>query len=105
LSGSNILQDDFSFVLYIIQLVLGGFSAFFAILLWSKSRDFVVVSLILAVLTMYAGLIYKILVKFGFILEERFLIFGIPFLTLFFTIIPFVFLLIALINLFIKFNK
>ena len=99
------MLKDYTLLINIVELVLGGLCAFFAILLWSKSRDFVVVSLILAVLTMYAGLIYKILVKFGFILEERFLIFGIPFLTLFFTIIPFVFLLIALINLFIKFNK
>ena len=88
-----------------IKLVLGGLSAFFAILIWSKSRDFVLVSLVLALLTKFAGLIYEILEKFGFIVNQSFIILGIPFFSLFFTIVPFVFLLIALINLFIKLNK
>ena len=99
------MQEDFSFVLYMIKLVIGGLSAFFAILIWSKSRDFVIVSLVLAILTKFAGLIYEILENFGFITNHTFLIFGIPFFTLFFTIVPFVFLLITLINLFIKLNK
>ena len=88
-----------------IKLVLGGLSAFFAILIWSKSRDFVLVSLVLALLTKFAGLIYEILEKFGFIVNQSFIILGIPFLTLFFTVVPYIFFLVALITLFLKLSK
>jgi len=105
LSGSNILQEDFSFVLYIIQLVLGGFSAFFAILLCSKTRDLSFISLVIAILSLYAGIVYKTLVKMGVIVNQGFLVLGIPFLTLFFTVVPYIFFLVALITLFFKLSK
>ena len=105
LFGSNILQEDFSFLLYIIQLVLGGLSAFFAILLCSKTRDLSFISLVIAILSLYAGIVYKTLVKMGVIVNQGFLVFGIPFLTLFFTVVPYIFFLIALITLFFKLSK
>lgn len=99
------MQEDFSFVLYIIQLVLGGFSAFFAILLCSKTRDLSFMSLVIAILSLYAGIVYKTLVKMGVIVNQGFLVFGIPFLTLFFTVVPYIFFLVALITLFFKLSK
>ena len=105
LNGSNILQEDFFLTLHILKLVLGGFSAFFAILLWSKTRDFVFMSLIIAVLSMYAGIVYETLVDMGIIINQGFLLLGSPFFTLFFTVVPFIFLLISLIVLFVKLNK
>ena len=105
LFGSNILQEDFSFLLYMIQLVLGGLSAFFAILLCSKTRDLSFISLVIAILSLYAGIVYKTLVKMGVIVNQGFLICGIPFLTLFFTVVPYIFFLVALITLFFKLSK
>ena len=105
LFGSNILQEDFSFLLYMIQLVLGGLSAFFAILLCSKTRDLSFISLVIAILSLYAGIVYKTLVKMGVIVNQVFLVFGIPFLTLFFTVVPYIFFLVALITLFFKLSK
>lgn len=99
------MQEDFSFLLYMIQLVLGGLSAFFAILLCSKTRDFSFISLVIAILSLYAGIVYKTLVKMGVIVNQGFLVFGIPFLTLFFTVVPYIFFLVALITLFIKLSK
>ena len=99
------MQEDFSFLLYIIQLVLGGFSAFFAILLCSKTRDLSFMSLVIAILSLYAGIVYKTLVKMGVIVNQGFLVLGIPFLTLFFTVVPYIFFLVALITLFFKLSK
>jgi hypothetical protein len=88
-----------------IQLVLGGFSAFFAILLCSKTRDLSFISLVIAILSLYAGIVYKTLVKMGVIVNQGFLVLGIPFLTLFFTVVPYIFFLVALITLFFKLSK
>ena len=105
LFGSNILQEDFSFLLNITELVLGGLSAFFAILLCSKTRDLSFISLVIAILSLYAGIVYKTLIKMGVIVNQGFLICGIPFLTLFFTVVPYIFFLVALITLFFKLSK
>ena len=99
------MQEDFSFLLYMIQLVLGGLSAFFAILLCSKTRDLSFISLVIAILSLYAGIVYKTLVKMGVIVNQGFLVLGIPFLTLFFTVVPYIFFLVALISLFFKLSK
>ena len=99
------MQEDFSFLLYMIQLVLGGLSAFFAILLCSKTRDLSFISLVIAILSLYAGIVYKTLVKMGVIVNQGFLVLGIPFLTLFFTVVPYIFFLVALITLFFKLSK
>ena len=99
------MQEDFSFVLYIIQLILGGFSAFFAILLCSKTRDLSFMSLVIAILSLYAGIVYKTLVKMGVIINQGFLVLGVPFFSLFFTVVPYIFFLVALISLFFKLSK
>ena len=99
------MQEDFFLTLHILKLVLGGFSAFFAILLWSKTRDFVFMSLIIAVLSMYAGIVYKTLIKMGVVVNQGFLVFGIPIFTLIVTIFPYIFLIVALVTLFNKLNK
>lgn len=99
------MTNDVHLILQIIKLVLGGFSTFFAILLLSRTRDLPFVSLVIGTMGMYAGIVYETLVQFGIVLNQNFLIFGIPFFTLFFTVVPLVFLLIALILLFLKFSK
>ena len=99
------MQEDFSFLLYMIQLVLGGLSAFFAILLCSKTRDLSFMSLIIAILSLYAGIVYKTLVKMGVIVNQGFLVLGVPFFSLFFTVVPYIFFLVALITLFFKLSK
>lgn len=96
------MTNDAQLILQIIKLVLGGFSTLFAILLISKTREFSLLSLILATVGMYAGLVYETLVKFGIIVNRFIFIGGIPFFDLFFTIIPSVFFVLALILFLIK---
>jgi hypothetical protein len=93
-----------SLFLYIIKLVLGGIAAFFAILLWSKTRDAAWMSLVAGVVTNYAALVYSLLVDFGIVLEGSVKVAGIPLITLCFTVIPYIFFILAFILFLIR-NK
>ncbi len=93
-----------SLSLYILRLVLGGIAAFFAILLWSKTRDAAWMSLVAGVVTNYAGLVYSLLVDFGIVLEGSIKILGIPLISLCFTVIPYIFFILAFILFLIR-NK
>jgi hypothetical protein len=99
------MLNDAQLLLHIIKLVLGGFSTLFAILLFSKTRDLPFVALIIATMGMYAGIVYDALIQFGIVLNQNFLIFGIPFSTLFFTVVPALFFLIALLLLYLKYAR
>ena len=94
------MQEYYNLILNIVELFLGGVSAFFAILLCAKTRELALVSLIIAILSMYAGIVYKTLIKMGVVVNQGFLFFGIPFFTLIVTIVPYIFLLIALVTIF-----
>ncbi len=88
---------DNQIVLWAIKLVLGGISSFLAILLWSKSRSFCWICLITAVLISYAGIIYEMMIKLGIFSSSKLICFGIPIITLCFTIIPHILFIISLI--------
>ena len=105
LNGSKILLEDYTLLINIVELVLGGLCAFFAILLSAKTRNISLVSLIIAILSMYAGIVYKTLIKMGVVVNQGFLVFGIPIFTLIVTIFPYIFLIVALVTLFNKLNK
>ena len=93
---------DSQLILQIIKLVLGGFSTLFAILLWSKTREFSILFLVISTMGMYALVVYETLVHLGIIINRFLFIGGIPFFDLFFTIIPSVFFVLALILFLIK---
>lgn len=52
-------------ILYCIKLILGGIAAFWAIMIWSKTREAVWVLLIAGTLTAYAGIVYDVLSEVG----------------------------------------
>ncbi len=84
-------------IFYIIKLVLSGFAAFLAILLWSRIRDTAWMSLVAGVVTGYAGIVYEMLVKIGLIGEAGVSLAGIPLASLLFGIIPVIFVILAFI--------
>lgn len=86
---------DSAIVLSIIKLILSGITAFLAIALWSKTRDAAWMCLVTGVITGYAGLVYDLLVQFGFVVHTGFSFFGIPLFTLLFTVIPSLFFILA----------
>jgi len=51
------------------QLVFGALASFFAIMLWSKTRETVWVLIIMGIFAAYIETIYSILTLFGFIGE------------------------------------
>ncbi len=84
-------------LLSVIKLVAGGLAAFFAILLWSKTRDTAWMSLVAGTVTSYAGVVYEMLNSFGLFTSGMIEFFDIPIATLFFTIIPPLFYIAAFI--------
>ena len=82
-------------VLSIVKLVLGGISAFCAIMLWSKTRDAAWMSLAAGVVTSYASFVYDIMTKLGVILPGALIVAGIPLPTLLFAVVPSCFFIIA----------
>lgn len=84
-------------ILYIIKLVLGGLAAFFAILLWSKTRDVAWMSLVAGTITSYAGIVYDMMNSFGLIVGKGLLVFGVPIASLLFASIPSLFYIAAFI--------
>lgn len=84
-------------VLYIIKLVLGGIAAFFAIMLWSKTRDTAWMSLVAGTIISYAGIVYEMLNKFDIYIVSGVTLLGVPLATLLFTVIPPLFYIAAFI--------
>ena len=84
-------------IMWIIKLVLGGIAAFLAILLWSKTRSASWMSLVAGVIVSYAGIIYEMLIALGIFSADIVMLFGLPVVSLCFTVIPYVFLITALI--------
>jgi len=55
-------------VTYILsQLILGALATFFAIMLWSKTRDTAWILIVIGTIAAYIEIIYSILNHFGFI--------------------------------------
>jgi len=77
-------------LLSIIKLVLGGISAFCAIMLWSKTRESAWMALIAGTVTSYAGILYDVLRVFGIAALQNapLQIAGINLITLFFALVP-----------------
>ncbi len=89
------VQSDL--ILFIIKLVLGGITAFLAILLWSKTRDASWMSLVAGAVTSYAGIVYDMMVHLGIIVPGGVSVAGIPLPTLLFCVIPSCFFILAFI--------
>lgn len=84
-------------LVWCIKLILGGIAAFLAILVWSKSRSACWVFLVTGILISYAGIIYDMMINLGILNSASILICGISLLTLFFTVIPYLLIIISLI--------
>lgn len=90
-------MEENEIILYIIKLILSGIAAFLAIALWSKTRDAAWMSLVAGAVTGYAGIVFELLVKMGVIIVGGIRLAGIPLSSLFFTVIPSLFFILAFI--------
>ncbi len=76
--------------------IIAGVAAFLAIVVWVKTRDSSWVFIVLAVLGIYAAVIYKTLLFFGIILSGIYLFNGIDIIQAAFDYVPQLFLVVAL---------
>ncbi len=73
------------------HLVLGAFSTFCAILLWSRSRDMAWTFVIIGAIVAYANIVLTTLRSFGILGEDPFLYQGIPVLSIALADLPLLF--------------
>ena len=93
---------DYEISLFIIKLILGGIVSFLAILLMSKTRDFACMTLVSGILTGYAAIVYRLLIKLGVLTVSKIQVFGVPLSIFLCILIPSVFFIISFILLIIK---
>ena len=94
-------------IFFIIKLVLGGFIAFLAIMLWSRTRDFAWMFLVFAAVTGYSSLVFDLLLRLGFVTSREISVLGnqIPLVQLGLTVLPSVFVIVAFIIMLVKTGK
>ena len=85
------------FILTLSRLGVGAIGTFFAILLWSQTRDAAWVLVIIGTLVAYAEVVYSTLEAFGILSAEYFNLSGIPVLRLALSNLPMLLLTCAFI--------
>ena len=100
-------MSESEIIFFIIRLFLGGLIAFLAIVLWSRTRDFSWMFLVLAAVTGYSSIVFDLLLKLGFVTSRKVLILGneIPLVQLLLAVIPGLFVIIAFILMLIKTSR
>ena len=88
-------MEQADITLAIIKLAAGGITAFLAIMLWSKTRDVSWMSLVAGFITSYAGIVYELMINLHIVTAAGPVVFGLPLSTLLFTVVPFVFFILA----------
>jgi hypothetical protein len=89
-------------VLLVLILLLGGFTAFLAILLWAKIANGVCIAFLVASLLSYAGIVIEALEAVQVITIDAKTIAGIPLVSLIFTTVPFIFYIIAFVMILVQ---
>ena len=90
-------MDSGQLVYIISRLTLGAAAAFFAILLWSKTRDIAWMFIVIAAILAYVEIVYSILLLFGITGTGIFLIGSMSLLSILLPSLPVVFLIAAFI--------
>ena len=91
-------------IFFAIKLILGGLIAFLAIMLWSRTRDFSWMLLVLAAVTGYSALVYDLLLQLGFVTNREIMLFGneLPLIKLILSVVPSLFVILAFIRMLFK---
>ena len=87
---------DYGQVVYILsRLVLGALASFFAIMLWSKTRDVAWMLVVIATIAAYVETVYAILNLFGIEGGGVFAIGSMPFMSILLPCLPTIFFIAA----------
>ncbi|MBA7714892.1 hypothetical protein ES703_123924 [subsurface metagenome] len=71
-------MEEADLILILSRLAVGAFGTFFAILLWSQTRDIAWVLVVIGTLISYAEIVFTTLERFGIIAQEIYDLSGIP---------------------------
>jgi hypothetical protein len=84
------------------RLFLGALAAFFAIILWSKTRDVAWMLMVIGTIAAYAEIVYSILKIFGISGESLFSIGSVPVVSIVLPNLPTVFFIAAFVVMVIR---
>lgn len=85
-------------IIVLSRLLFGAVATFFAILLWSKTRDIAWVLVIIGTLISYIEIVFVTLEKFGLVGSEMWQVQGVPVFKLLLINLPLIFLAAAFIT-------
>jgi len=87
------------------RLILGGFAAFLAIILWAKTRDKAWMLIVISTVIIYIEIIFSVLEMLGFI-DGNFLYIGtVPLLAILLPVLRMVFLITAFLVMIFKHHR
>ena len=86
------------FFLILSRLGVGAIGTFFAILLWSQTRDASWVLVIVGTLVSYVEIVFTTLERFGIVSGEMFMLSGLPLLRILLANLPMVLYICAFIS-------
>ena len=92
---------SWSFLLIVVKVVFAFVMSFLAIFLWSKTRRAAEIFLVMAIFSLFASLVYDVLLLFGFFSDSFSYLNGFPLLSFVFSLLPYIFFIFAL-SFFIK---
>lgn len=100
-------MTEIEIIFFTIKLVLGGIIAFLAIMLWSRTRDFSWMFLVMAAVTGYSAIVFDLLFKLGLTKTKTIILLGneIPLAQLVLSVVPGIFVIISFILMLIKTGK
>jgi hypothetical protein len=97
--------DTAELLLMVAKLLLGGVTAFLAILLWAKIGNGVCIAFLIAGLTNYVGIVIETLAGVDIIAFDVPAVLGIPLGSLVFTVVPFIFYIIAFVMILVQLKR
>jgi hypothetical protein len=80
------------------RLILGAAAVFFALVLWSKTRDIVWMLVVIGVIAGYAETVYSVLQNFGITGQAGPVVGSVPFLSILLSNLPAAFFLAAFVT-------
>ncbi len=84
------------------QLCVGALSSFFAIMLWSKTRDVAWMLIVIGTIAAYVNTVYSILNFFGIVGDTVLSIGSVPFTSILLPVLPPIFFIIAFLVMIIR---
>jgi len=94
-------MESAELIAIIVKLGVGALAAFFAIMLWSMTRDSAWLFVIMGVILRYGEIMYSTFKLFGILTTET-LFFGIPLVTILLTNLPYAFFSVAFIIMIVR---